>query len=115
MPSWLFPGMPPVKFLRQKICSIFPAWVSGERHCHLLLLYQESKLLPKRKIPQVEISLKLNSTSTLSQRVREVVGKETSLKMLEIKKEPNEVQVGGFLGKPEVTKASRGEIRFFDG
>ena len=33
--------------------------------------------------------------------------------MLEIKKEPNEIQGGGFLGKPEVAKSSRGEIRFF--
>lgn len=66
----------------------------------------------KLKIDNREV-LNLNSTATLSQRVREVVGKETFLKMLEIKKEPNEVQVGGFLGKPEVTKASRGEIRFF--
>ena len=66
----------------------------------------------KLKIDNREV-LNLNSTATLSQRVREVVGKETFLKMLEIKKEPNEVQVGGFLGKPEVSKASRGEIRFF--
>lgn len=66
----------------------------------------------KLKIENREV-LNLNSTATLSQRVREVVGKETFLKMPEIKKEPNEVQVGGFLGKPEVTKASRGEIRFF--
>src|SRR4030065_573824 len=69
MPSWLFPGMPPVKFLRQKICSIFPAWVSGERHCHLLLLYQESKLLPKRKIPQVELSLKLKRVKLEKQKI----------------------------------------------
>jgi len=66
----------------------------------------------KLKIDNREV-LNLNSTATLSQRVREVVGKETFLKMLEIKKEPNEIQVSGFLGKPEVAKSSRGEIRFF--
>jgi len=66
----------------------------------------------KLKIDNREV-LNLNATATLSQRVREVVGKETFAKMLEIKKEPNEIQIGGFLGKPEVVKASRGEIRFF--
>ena len=66
----------------------------------------------KLKIDNREV-LNLNSTSNLSQRAREIVGKETFSKMLEIKKEPNEIQGRGFLGKPEVAKSSRGEIRFF--
>ncbi len=66
----------------------------------------------KLKIDDREV-LNLNSASSLSQRVKEIVGKETFSKMLEIRKEPNEVQISGYLGKSEIAKASRSEIRFF--
>src|SRR5574341_1346510 len=66
----------------------------------------------KLKIDNREV-LNLNSTGNISQRVKEIVGKETFSKMLEIRKEPDESEVGGFLGKPEVAKPSRGESRFF--
>ncbi len=66
----------------------------------------------KLKIDAREV-LNLNSTPNLWQRVKEISGKETFSKMLEIKKEPNEIQVGGFLGKPEVAKVSRADLRFF--
>ncbi len=57
--------------------------------------------------------LNLSQSQNLGQRVKELFGKDTYEKLVELKYPESVIQISGFVSQPDLSKSSRTDIRFF--
>jgi DNA mismatch repair protein MutL len=57
--------------------------------------------------------LNLSPGQNLGQRVKELFGKDTYEKLIELKYPESVIRISGFISQPELSKSSRSDIRFF--